>query len=85
MERTRSILISIDTHHRRKPAPIMFDCALESKTQLRLMHFALEALNGELVWHFLIFSASSSQFLWKCPPFQKLTTGASVGPEKQQR
>ena len=58
---TRSILISIDTYHRQKPAPIMFGCAVGSKNQLGLTQLALTGLNGELWWHSLILSASSSQ------------------------
>ena len=43
---TKNILTSIDTHHCRKLAPMMFGCALGSKSQLRLTHLALTGLSG---------------------------------------
>ena len=81
---TRNNLISSDTFHRRKPTPIKLDCDLDSKSHLGLMHLALKALNGELLLQFLIFPASSSQLLWKCPS-PKLAAGTSAGHEKQRR
>ena len=59
---TRIILISVATYHRRRPAPLMFGCALDSESQLRLTHLALTGLNGQLSF---IFSAFLSQPPWK--------------------
>ena len=48
---TKEILISFDTNHRRKPAPTKFDCGCDPKSLLGLMHFALEAIDGEIFIH----------------------------------
>ena len=67
---TRKILNSIGTSHRRKPVPTTFDCGRDPKNLLRLMHFALEAVNDEILWKFLISSASSFRLRWKCARLQ---------------
>ena len=72
---TKSILISIDTYHRRKTAPLIHGCVLVLQCQSGLTNLALKGPNGELSWHSPIFSDSLSQLQWKCLPLQTLLQG----------
>ena len=72
---TMNFCNSNDLYHRRKLAPLTFDCSDDPKSLLRLMHFALEALNNEIFWHLLTFSVSSFQPPFKCPPLQNKLLG----------
>ena len=59
----------------KQSAPAMFDCGCDLKSLLTLTHFALEALDDERFWHFLISSVSLFQPLLKCPPHQNQLKG----------
>ena len=69
---TKSILIWIDTYHRRKPAPLIHFCVLGFQCQSGLTNFELKGSSGELSWQSLIFTASLSQLQWNCRLVQPL-------------
>ena len=74
---TRSIFISVDTYHRRKPDPMKFDCAGDLKRQLGRVKQRVVLALIDLLCLFVSASVELS-------PSPKLASGASAGLKNQQ-
>ena len=76
---------SIDTNHRRKPAPAMPDCGHDLRSQLKLTYSAPKVPGDAKFWHFLTSSVPALKLLSKCPPPQIQLLGLLLDLNTEQR
>ena len=77
--------ISIDTYHRRKPAPAMPDCGHDPRSQLKPTHSEPKVSGDAKFWHSLTSSVHALQLPSKCPPPQIQLLGLLLDLKIQQR